>query len=111
MNSLLAFVSEGWTGQAKLWKAFWVGYVLGLFYGLVVVGLIKTFLMASGHPASPATTAVLSAPWLGWWSVATWRCAFNCRWSGWGYLALTVVLSTVATAISRLFGTSSPWIG
>jgi|GEM_PF-1807145 len=80
-------VRSAWAGEVRLWKAFWLYFVLLLNLGVLVVGyVVGTF----GLPY--LAVWIVMAPVMVWAAVSVWRCAFNARWRGWGYLARIVVV-------------------
>ena len=80
-------VRSAWSGQAPLWKAFWLYFVLGLHIGITVVAYVV------GLEGLPYLAAwIVIAPVAVWASVSVWRCASNARWRGWGYIARTAVV-------------------
>lgn len=76
-----------WRGEDRLWKAFWLLWVLGWW----AVGTIAVlFQNAGGLPSYAGPTVLLL--YMIWAGVGVWRCAFNVEWRGWGYIARSVVV-------------------
>jgi len=96
-------VRRAWRGEARLWKAFWLYFVLALNIGVLAVGyVVGTF----GLPY--LAVWIVIAPIVVWAAVSVWRCAFNTRWRGWGYIArIVVVIQLLLTARPHLRRTSS----
>jgi len=93
-------IRRAWGGEVRLWKVFWLYFVLALEGAIVVVGyLIGLF----GLPYL-ALWAVI-APLAVWAAVSVWRCAFNAGWRGWGYLArIFVVVQMLFVGIHIISG-------
>ena len=92
-GSKTAFVAQAWRGELKLWVVYWLyggitGIALGMILGLLGLPLLVTYL--------------LMAPWAVWITVSIWRCAFNCSWRGWAYLARILALLGVANFVAQV---------
>ena len=81
------FVKNAWNGKEKLWKVFWLAGVLGGL-ALNILGKILTALLGPFG----LIIALISVPYIIWYFVAIWRCAFNADWRGWGYIARIYLL-------------------
>jgi len=81
------FVRSAWSGDAPLWKAFWLYFVMGLTSGVLIAGCLFGLV---GIPCFAVWIVI--APAGVWAAVSVWRCAFNSRWRGWGYLARAVLI-------------------
>ena len=88
------YTSECFKGKRLLWPLFWLWFI-GVW--CVLVGIILFF------GAVALRSNVFLDEWLKWvlllliiyvvWVlVSLWRCAFNVKWNGWGYLTRVVVL-------------------
>lgn len=88
---MTSFVGEWFRGEAPLWKPYWLGGIVAGLFSQVMLALAAPFGGAAVIVALLA--AIASQVWL---QVAIWRCAFNAKWSGWGYLARVGVLTWIA---------------
>jgi hypothetical protein len=80
-------VTSAWNGDTHLWKAFWLYSLMGLNSGVLIAGYVFGLV---GIPYFAVWIAI--APVAVWAAVSVWRCAFNSRWQGWGYLARAVLI-------------------
>jgi len=80
-------VRGAWNGDTPLWKAFWLYFVLGLNFGVLIAGYVFGLV---GIPSFAVWIVI--APAVVWAAVSVWRCAFNARWRGWGYIARVVLI-------------------
>ena len=80
-------VRRAWNGDTRLWKAFWLYFVLGLNFGVLIAGYVFGLV---GFPYFAVWIVI--APAVVWAAVSVWRCAFNSRWRGWGYIARAVLI-------------------
>ena len=83
-------IKAAWKGDEKLWKVFWVFFLpvaipLGIARGFAGWFLIQY---------ESLVFAVLI--WAVWVYVSLWRCAFNARWPGWGYIIRAFVILVIA---------------
>ncbi len=78
-------------GVEKLWKVFWI-------YN-VTLGLVLSFvLQVIGHLAILPLLYIfllIGILWTIWILVGLWKCAFNTKWEGWGYLARAFVVLSI----------------
>ena len=78
-----------WEGQASLASAYWLLWILGI----ILVSLPAYFLFK--NQAGPVIVVIFLFVYLTYVvfaGVSVWRCAWNTRWKGWGYLARIHVL-------------------
>jgi hypothetical protein len=80
-------VRSAWNGDTHLWTAFWLYFVSGLNFGVLIAGYVFGLV---GLPYFAVWIVI--APAAVWAAVAVWRCAFNSRWRGWGYLARAALI-------------------
>jgi hypothetical protein len=85
---------EAWQGHTKLWIVFWI-------YGVAVSYAVEIVMDRATTVGPWLEWALLpvALAWFVWATVALWRCAFNCNWEGWGYLARISVVASVAYAV------------
>jgi hypothetical protein len=72
-------------GQERLWKAYWGHLLLGTF--IVSSAAIILLPIAALFDISLSIVAIPIIPYLAFATLCVWRCAFNCDWRGWGYVA------------------------
>ena len=89
-----------WDGKARLASAYWI---IGVVGSLLFLGL------ANIAGSSSARFFVLLAwiPYAIFAYVSIWRCAWNTRWKGWGYIARAVVILGVFRSVIFLLITVS----
>lgn len=87
-------LEAAWQGDEKLWKVFWIyqwlfgialtsAWVLSENFGLLVEGVVL------------AVVAV----WFVGVVVAQWRCSFNARWRGWGYVVRALLFISIGSLV------------
>ncbi len=71
------WITKAYSGEAKLWKVFWFGYIGTLLPITVLTGLAKEAVVKT--PASIFAFAALLAVWLfyAWLALSLWKCAGN----------------------------------
>jgi len=84
----MRLLSAAWSGKERLWKVFWLYYVLGLG---VLSYLPDVFSEASRILKVPVGVAVLV--YLVWAPVSVWRCAFNADQGVWGYVVRALLVA------------------
>jgi hypothetical protein len=93
-NDIPKALEAAWKGDERLWKVFWIyqwlfgialtsAWVLSENFGLLVEGVVF------------AVVAV----WFVWVVVSQWRCSFNARWRGWGYIVRALLFITVGGVV------------
>ncbi len=110
---MITFYKNTFKGQSRLWKAFWLLWLLqigwGIFFTILAIGLAIALGLLGGTIGAIVIvggTFFLSIHWL----VACWRCAFNVNIKAFAYITrVIVVLATLATLSSlvTMFGTIS----
>ena len=71
-------IDRGYTGQIRLWKLFWFGYVIPLFPLTIVLGIFKE--TSSSIPSWLSFAFVMVALlYQAWLAVAMWRCSPNVK--------------------------------
>ena len=89
------FITEAWQGHEKIWKVFWIYHVLvSVSVGIALESYLNAFLWKAGLAVSVAFL-IAALVWVVWCYVSLWRCAFNSRWSGWGYIVRAYVVLNV----------------
>jgi hypothetical protein len=91
-----------WEGRASLASAFWVFWILGI----ILISLPAYFLFK--NQAGPVIVVIFLFVYLTYLvfaGVSVWRCAWNTRWKGWGYLARIQVLSWLIMQLAELIKT------
>ena len=87
-------VVMAWKGEEKLWKVFW------LYNVLLGICFSKAFDFVPEESVSLTLILLaLALIWTVWVMVSLWRCSFNTRWKGWGYLARALVITMAAIII------------
>ncbi len=99
-GSRTAFVFQAWRGELKLWEIFWLYGLLSAFAFATILFLADDLL---GIPR--AVLLLVYALYAIWITVSIWRCAFNCGWRGWAYLARA---STLLGVVQVLVDVLSP---
>lgn len=80
-------IKAAWKGDEKLWKVFWIyNWLFGTAFG-IGMDYSENF----GLLIQLVVLVVVTA-WLVWVVVALWRCSFNARWRGWGYVVRTLMV-------------------
>ena len=112
MNTTAAIISHSnffvrcWSGQAKLWQAFWLGAILGKV--LVLVGIAALMSLLWRGPQDNALVNIFFGSvllsYVVFASVSVWRCARNTKTGAFGGLARVWVVFSLgmwATAVAR----------
>jgi len=74
------WIIRAWKGEEKLWKVFWFG-------GVIIDAGFTSIKKILGHTEfTDALFAISAGIYLVWLFVSEWRCAFNAKWNGWGYI-------------------------
>ncbi len=71
------WIANAYSGGAKLWKVFWIGYVGTLLPVTILANIAKE--TAVKNPTSFFSFAVFLIVWLlyAWLAISLWRCARN----------------------------------
>ena len=90
-------IKDSWNGSEKLWKVFWLyNIILGTF-------LTKMFdFLPEGNLGILIPAFLIVGVWGVWVMVSMWRCAFNAKWRGWGYIVRTLVVLGVIAIIANI---------
>jgi len=96
-------IKRAWCGDEKLWVVFWI-------YGVIPNSLFVICSQSAIHFPDTSLSKFGIAPvlltvlltYLVWSLVSIWRCAFNTKWLGWGYIARTIVILEVIQQILGL---------
>ena len=103
MTNQLEPIIAAWSGKEKLWKVFWLyNFILG-----TAIGYAIDYVAGLGLIIEIAVFTVVLI-WAIWVLVALWRCAFNSRWRGWGYVCRGVVVLSLGVAALKVIG---PFVG
>jgi len=94
-----SFIKQHWKGERNLGSAFWIIGGVGAFLYVAAVIAIA-FLVSDLMPGDKdfrfsvflGILIVLPVPYLIFSWVSIWRCAWNTRWQGWGYIARFIVV-------------------
>jgi hypothetical protein len=82
-------ISAAWKGDEKLWKVFWIyQWLFGIAFSVALDFSADFGLLAE------LAVRVAEAVWVVWVVVAQWRCSFNARWRGWGYVVRVLLFFT-----------------
>ena len=74
------WIKNAWQGKTPLWKVFWI-------YGVIGNNLLMIICSAMiGNLTSIIISMVIMFAYTIWILVSQWRCAFNTKWRGWGYI-------------------------
>ena len=87
-----------WRGEERLWKAFWLLWVLG-WWAISTIAIL--FQKAGDLPAYSAALIILLYMLCA--GAGVWRCAFNVGWRGWGHIARGVVVIFILLVVAGLF--------
>jgi hypothetical protein len=108
MKSIKNFLLSAWKGQARLVFIWWGGFVF-----------INVFpiLSAISIPALPSFIQRISALLMllfvivgaVFWLISSWRCAYNARWRGWGYISRFMTIFILFSHV--IFALGSVWQG
>lgn len=111
-----------WKGEAKLWQAFWL---LPLLLGCALLFPLATCWLSLDEAGREAVglwvmdnfvlymvgLVVCAIPLCSFYSVSVWRCAFNCGWQGWGYIArVYVVLNILSFVLNMMILVGMYWM-
>ena len=101
---MIDIIKDCWRGEEKLWKVFWLYGVL-----LSIVVKISVGTLAAINPSIAGiillSLMILNLPYLIWWLVSIWRCAFNVDVNFWGYLARIFALPGIwGLVVGVIFG-------
>lgn len=78
-------IDRGYTGQIRLWKLFWFGYVIPLFPLTIALGILKE--TSSSMPSWLSFLFVMLALlYQAWLAIAMWRCSPNVKHRVFHYL-------------------------
>ena len=88
------FVRTWFFGEARLWKPYWLGGLLGTF----LISIIGAPLQLAGVIGS-IIASLLGVIYMVWLGVAIWNCAYNVEWEWWGHIARAYVICMVALII------------
>lgn len=71
------WIANAYSGDARLWKVFWFGYVATLLPVTILSNIAKE--IAVRNPASIFAFVVFLSVWLlyAWLAISLWRCAKN----------------------------------
>lgn len=69
--------TAAYSGQAKLWKVFWFGYIGSLIPLTILLKLAKEIYIKSPESLFPYATFVFSWFLYAWLAIALWRCSKN----------------------------------
>ena len=83
-------IKAAWKGDEKLWKVFWVFFLIVA----ITLGIVRFFNPYFLIQYEILVFAILI--WAVWVHVSLWRCAFNARWSRWGYIIRAFVIVVIA---------------
>lgn len=82
-------IRAAWKGDEQLWKVFWIyQFLFGIAFSLGLDFSANFGLLAE------IVVRVVEVVWLVWVVVAQWRCSFNARWRGWGYVVRALLFIT-----------------
>ncbi|MET3106467.1 hypothetical protein AAKU67_004028 [Oxalobacteraceae bacterium GrIS 2.11] len=98
MISKSNFFTNCWSGNAKLWQAFWIGAIAGKILTILLCALIG-FLIWKGPQDNILVDLVLIPfllSYLVFASVSVWRCASNTDTGALGGLARVWVVFSIA---------------
>lgn len=91
----MGFIKRSWRGETKLWKVFWLGGI--------VVAIGEGILWALLAGSSLLAVILLAGIMHGWLFLAVWRCAFNCGWRMWGYIARVLGVIGIISWLSMAY--------
>ena len=93
------WIKRAWRGEERLWRVFWIGGVI-LDIGFTAIKKIL------GHTeTTDFVYAIVALIYLVWLFVSEWRCAFNVKWKGWGYIVRgLIILSPIIWIACSYFG-------
>ena len=95
-------VSDSWNGVEDLWVVFWVHNIL---LGGIISYVIDS-LEDQGIDPLYGMFTLFALVWSIWVTVALWRCAFNSKWQGWGYIVRAVIGLCIAVLMVAIVNTN-----
>ncbi len=76
-----------WSGDARLWQAYWLIAVGGGWvFWTVVLNLVKFAILPE------ILAVVILVVYSIYAAVGVWRCAFNADWRGWAYISRVILV-------------------
>jgi hypothetical protein len=105
------WITNAYSGEAKLWKVFWFGYVGTLLPVTILTNIAKE--MAVKNPASVFAYTVFCACWVlyAWLAISLWKCSKNSSHKGLmllGRFWSGIVLIFLLSGISLMFQIANP---
>lgn len=95
---------RAWKCEARLWPVFWLmGFVtvLPMIIGMPIIQL--------AFHSTPKTALGITILWIlflqGFYCLCVWKCAFNCGWHGWAYIARVLTVLMLLGVLGNLVGT------
>ena len=101
LESNLRTVADSWNGIEDLWIVFWVHNML--LGGIISYGIDS--LEDQGLDPLSMIFTFFALVWSIWVTVALWRCAFNSKWRGWGYIVRTAIGLGITLVIVAIVNT------
>jgi membrane-associated HD superfamily phosphohydrolase len=97
---MMSIIKKCWRGEEKLWKVFWLYWLL-----LSIVIILLIYAVAAFSPSSierlRGVSLLFGILYMFGVLISAWRCAWNCVWKGWGYF---VRILAIPMAILLLIG-------
>lgn len=77
-----SWIANAYSGEAKLWKVFWFGYIGTLLPVTILTNIAKE--IAVKNPASVFAYVVFVVGWVlyAWLAISLWRCSKNSSHKG-----------------------------
>ena len=99
----MSFLRNCFSGNERLWKAFWLGLLLVavvLFLVSFLVGFLSNILTAN---IAGAIGLIIVYIFKIWWWISVWQCAPNSSMSLWMYAARIIVILSILGALGITF--------
>lgn len=92
-------------GEARLWTVFWL-----MGFALILPMIIGIPMIHTTFGSSPKTSLGIMIFYIlllqGFHLLCVWKCAFNCGWSGWGYIARIIAVIAILGLLFQILGTA-----
>ncbi|MFZ5523562.1 MAG: zinc ribbon domain-containing protein [Pseudomonadota bacterium] len=114
MSPMKRYIIRAWNGEERLWIVYWLYNVLGIFLlrllaaiGVIAITAINAFIVKA---IVGIVFLVLYIAYFIWAVGSLWKCAFNVKWKGWGYLGRAYVLMFVFALLGIMVSLVIPLI-
>jgi hypothetical protein len=95
----MQYIKSNFIGQKPLWKVFWLDSILLGFAAVALVAIVMNVAVTITSFSSTWVAPFIMVAWLIWVACGLWTCAFNCKWSGWGYISRGYVVLLAGSVV------------